>query len=131
MKFSHVMILCHWVQHHMIPMELHMEHDTDASIGTTTDTKSYVIPLNNHPNKGNVMMSLTAQSASCDRKHVTAMCMSISKMSVKCHISYMCKLVHVHMRQLCPYITSYECNAISNLTRKNDIHTFHINGACT
>ena len=40
------------------PMASSTTHDTDARIGTSTGTKSHIIPLNNHPNMTNAMMSL-------------------------------------------------------------------------
>ena len=54
-------------------MALSMAHDTDASSSISSDTKSHIIPVNNHLNKTNAMVSLLAPSALCDRKHITAM----------------------------------------------------------
>ena len=48
-------------------------HDTHFNTGTSTGTKSHVIPLIKHVNMTDAMVSVTAISASCDRKHVTAM----------------------------------------------------------
>ena len=49
---------CHQHQHHMIPMTSSMAKDTGASTGTTTWTKSHIIPLNNDLNMTNAMVSL-------------------------------------------------------------------------
>ena len=48
----------------MIPKELSMAHGTDVSTGTTTSTKGHTIPLNNHLNITNAILSLMAPSAS-------------------------------------------------------------------
>ena len=56
----------HWHWHHMAPMTSSMAHDTDAS----TDIKSNKIPLNNHLNMTNAMLSFMALSATCDWQHL-------------------------------------------------------------
>ena len=66
----------------MIPMASPMAHDTDASTGTNTGTKSHIILLNNHLNMTNAMVSLMVSSTSCDRKHVTAMKLPTTKMPI-------------------------------------------------
>ena len=55
------------------------------------------------------MVSLTVPSASCDRKHVIAICVKTNT-PLKC--------------PMCQLYTSYEPNAINNVTRNTDIQTF-------
>ena len=81
-------------------------HDTDASTGTSTGTNGHILPLNNHFNMKNAMMSLMVPLAPCDRKHVhchvcvkghcmcVCMCQNASQ---RPHISHTFQLVHVHI----------------------------------
>ena len=85
---------CHLHYHHMKAMASSMVLDTDASNGTNTVTISHIIPLNNHLNMTNAMVSWMAPSASCDRKHVTAMYIPKYNIPLKCHIY---QLLHVHI----------------------------------
>ena len=75
---------CHQHQNHMIPIGT--VNDTDARTSTSTGTKCHIIPLNNHLNNRNAMVSLMTPSASCDRKHVTAMHIPKTNMPLKSHI---------------------------------------------
>ena len=81
---GHVLPLGH--QHHMIPMDLSMAHDTDTRTTASTGTKSHIITLNNHLNNINAILSLIAPSASCDRKHVIVMNVPKANRAVKSHI---------------------------------------------
>ena len=56
--------------------------------GTSTGTKCQIIPLNNHVNMTNVMISLMAPLALCNIKHAT-------------HQPYMSISQSVDIRQLC------------------------------
>ena len=67
-----MVMLCHLDQHHMTPIASSMAHDTDASTG---GTEGHMIPLNNHPNMTEAIVSLMVPPASCDRKHIIAMLM--------------------------------------------------------
>ena len=60
-------------------------HDTDARTGISSDTKSYLVSLNNHVNMPNEIVSLMAPSASLYRKHVITMYMQIA-VPLKCYI---------------------------------------------
>ena len=78
------------LQNTIVPLSLLLaSNDTDVSIGT--GTKSHIIPLNNHLNMLNAIVSLMATSA-CDRKHVIAM--YVPKMG--------------HLCQYIPHINSLE-----------------------
>ena len=81
----------------MMPMALQMAHDTDARTSIRTGTNGQIMPLNIHLNITNAMVSMMASSASCDKKHATAMYMLKTNMSLKCYISHIYQLVHVHI----------------------------------
>ena len=92
-------------------MALSVAHNTDARTGMSTIIKRHKISLSNHPNMRNPMVSLMAPSASYNRKcycHEHA----ITNKPLKCYISNICKLLYVHMRQLCQYICPMQthCN---------------------
>ena len=65
MQHDFLVMWCHWHWHYMTPMTLSVAHGIDASTGTSTNTKGHIIPLNNHLNITNAMVSLMAPSASC------------------------------------------------------------------
>ena len=71
------------------------------STGTSTGTKSHIIPLNNHLNMMNAMMSLMVTSASCDSKHIIAK--YVSKLICPLNAIHV-PISSLHMRQLCQYI---------------------------
>ena len=64
-----------------------------------------IIPLNNHLNMLNAIVSLMTQSELCDRKCVISMYVPKINMPFKCQI---CQLAHVHISQLCQYINSMQ-----------------------
>ena len=101
---------CLWHQYYMILTASTITHDTDASMGTSTDTNT--MPLYNHVNMTNAMVPLMVSSASWGRKHVIAMYMSKSIC-----ISHMYKFIHVHISD-------------NNVTRNTAIHASHITGRC-
>ena len=74
-------------------MALSVKHDTDVNTGT----KNHIIPLNNHLNIRNAMVSLMVALSLCDRKHVIAIYMPKTSMSLKYHINHICQLVCVHI----------------------------------
>ena len=95
----------HCQQHHLTPMSSPMAHDTDARTGTSIGTKSHIIPLNNHLNMTNTMVSLMAASTSCDSTHAIAIYIPKNNMpSNAIHKSHMPITSGAHMRQLCQYI---------------------------
>ena len=74
--FSYVMALA---SHHT--MALSMAHGIDASTGTSMSTNGQIIPLNNHLNIANSMVSLIASSPLC--------------------------YCHVHKEEICPSNATY------------------------
>ena len=102
-----------------------MPHDTVASAGTNTGTKSHIIPLNNHLNMTNATITLMTQSASYDRKHIMAMYMHRTNVPLKCHT---CQLVQVHDITMSVYMP-YVC-AINNVTMNTGTHKVQIIGIC-
>ena len=92
---------------YMMPLAL-ASHDTNsivngngASTGSSTSTKCHMIPLNNHLNITNAMVSLMAPSASCFW-HVLGKNLYVSQVV---HISYTCQLVHVQIWHTSIYIS--------------------------
>ena len=84
----HVMPLNIFLELHntMMPSTVLLaSHDTNASTGISTGTNNYTILLINHFNM-NAMMSLISPSASCNGKHVIAMYVPGTNMTLKCHI---------------------------------------------
>ena len=79
----------------------------------------------------NAIVSLMAVSASHDRKHVIAMYILKTNMPPNTtHKPHMPISSCAHIRQLHSIHAPYEPNAISNVTWKTGIHTFHITGIC-
>ena len=90
---------------HMIPMLPSMPCDTDTKTGTNTGRKSQMIPLNNHLNMTNAIVSLMTPSASGDRKHVIAIYMpKLLCPSNATYKQHMPISSCAHMRQQCHYI---------------------------
>ena len=112
------------LQHNLLVMWFHWHHmstmvyDTCISTGTTTYTKSHIIPLNNQQNMRNAMVSLMATYASGDRP---CMCQKQNAHQMP-HICHTCQLFHVHIWH--NYGSIY--TAINSVTMNTGIHTFHI-----
>ena len=67
-------------------MALSVVHDADVCTGTSTVTRSHIIPVNKHLNIRNAVVLLMVPLASCDRKHVIATYMPKTNMPLKYHI---------------------------------------------
>ena len=76
----------------MNKMALSVAHGIDISTGTHTSSKDHIMPLNNHLNISNAMVSLMDP-----QHHVIAIYMTKTNMPLKCHISHIGWLVHVHI----------------------------------
>ena len=70
----------------MIPMALSMAHDIDASTGTSTHSRTYIIPSYNHLNMTNTMVSLIAPLTSCGWK--LAIAMKVPKTNMPSNTTY-------------------------------------------
>ena len=91
-------------QHNIRPVASSVADYTDASTGTSTTIKSLIIPLNNHLNMTNAMVSLMMPSASCYREHGIAMDVAKMNMPLKCHIFHICQILHRQIQDNVRYL---------------------------
>ena len=100
-------------------------HDTDDSIGTNTAIKSHTIPLNNHLNMINEIVSWTEPSASCEKKHLISMYVPKTDMPLKCQLGH----VQIWDNYVSIY-TSHKFTEINSVSRRTATYTFHFIGIC-
>ena len=77
-----------------------MAHATDARTGTSTESQSNIIPLNNHLKMTGAMVP----SVSCDEKHVIAIYMSKLICPQMLHKPHMPIMSCTHVRPLHQYL---------------------------
>ena len=95
----------HWYQHYMTPMASSMVHDTGTRPGTSTCSKSHVIPLNNHQHdKCNGVIDGTINIMWQETCYCHVHSKSLICPSNVTYKPYMPITSHTHIRQLCQYI---------------------------
>ena len=107
-----------------------MAHNTDASISTSTGTKSHITPLNNHLTWQMLWYYWWHHQHGHDRKHAIDMYMPKITIPLKCHIlSILCNIMPI---SLCAQYDNdvsicASCGPTAiNMTRNTGIHTFNI-----